>query len=118
MVEYHTHKPDWATPELDAFYSSWMKPDVRNDKGERYASCCNYTDCKPTPVVQRKDGSYWVEVEGDWFPLLPTKLEENQLDPRDSPDGQSHACLSFTRDSNTNRIIAITAYCAVRGSGQ
>jgi hypothetical protein len=37
-------------------------------------------------------------------------LEENQLDPRDSPDGRGHVCMDPPRKGNM-------VFCAVLGKG-
>lgn len=96
--------------EAGKFYSTWKKP---NWGGERFESCCNNDDCFRTQVVIR-DGKCmawkpaWATVEAHWVVFNCGKMEENQKDPRESPDGESHACIAKYSD---------TVYCAVRGSG-
>jgi len=47
----------------------------------------------------------WAEFN-QWVPIPDSILEENLPDPRESPDGGSHACIG--RDG--------VVLCAVRGS--
>ncbi len=89
------------------FYSTWYAP---NNGHERTASCCNKIDCEPRKV-KRENGEWWVwwRLENKWIPIPDKIIESNQLDPRESPDGQSHVCI------NPNSGIVL---CAVLGSGE
>lgn len=105
----HEHPPEHM-PLHDRFYSTWMKPGARNE------SCCNKQDCFPTVVRIRgtfceayRPLGFGTGNVSEWVKFDCQKLEENQPDGREAPDGQSHACLSRYSD---------TVYCAVRGSGQ
>jgi hypothetical protein len=99
----------------DRFYSKWNIPPSRS------VSCCGLQDCYPTQVkivgdrcwAQRFPGSWDTKQTHmhEWVAFPCSKLEENQdaaTQPHDSPDGQSHACISKHHDH---------VYCAVRGSG-
>lgn len=90
---------------VDRFYQSWFIPALRQN------SCCNKNDCAPT-VIRERNGRYFAwnhflrpneEVEIEW-----ERLEENTRDPRESPDGQSHVCMS----PHYRQVL-----CAVRGQG-
>lgn len=92
-----------------AFYQTWLKPDNRKPDGTRDGSCCSNTDCHPVARVKRV-GENWFFFDAataQWYLIPEGKFEDNQPDPRDSPDGQWHVCNQ-----------GATVYCAVRGSGQ
>lgn len=80
------------------FYSNWMRPGGEG-RQHRYTSCCSQRDCSPATIVM-KDGRYYVrnhKMAPNQDVLIPERLlESNQPDPRESPDGQSHACLDHT----------------------
>lgn len=94
-------------PDVEKFYQTWnIPPDRKN-------SCCNKNDCAPATIVEHR-GRYLarnhflapnMDVE-----IPPHLLEENAPDPRESPDGQSHVCISM--GSIPPRVL-----CAVRGQG-
>lgn len=93
-AEVHHH--DNETEAVDKFYSEWQRPDMRRDDGERYYSCCNRTDCHAT-VVQKGDGGDLYARSHDglrWVKIPDELIEQNQTDPRESPDGRNHACIS------------------------
>jgi len=94
------------------FYARWMRP-----KGDfvgmthRAASCCNQTDCFPVTEIRMVAGRYNVRVRtpngiSQEYRVNPAIIESNQTDPRESPDGQSHAC-----------IMGGMVVCFVEGSG-
>ena len=92
----------------DKFYSTWNQP---NNGNRRRVSCCNNQDCYPTNIVL-KEGKWWAQRREDlkWIMIPDGKLEHNQPDPRESPDHQSHACISPP-------IGGDYVFCAVLGSG-
>lgn len=105
----HNHPPqDIALHEQ--FYSTWNRPTSRSDKGERMVSCCNKLDCYPTSIRQRPDGNYEAlrREDGKWIMFPATLLEQQQPDPRESPDGQTHVCISAGSP---------LVYCATLGGG-
>lgn len=65
-------------------------------------------DCYPTEVRHTATGlwQYRERETGNWRSFNPNLLEENQPDPRESPDGGSHVCAPPSG-----------AFCVVRGSG-
>lgn len=91
----------------EQFYSKWMRPNFRKPDGRRMGmSCCDDKDCRPHPIVQR-GAEFYVVLEDGREMLIPEGiLEETQADQVESPDGQSHACVSFQ------------VWCATRGLGQ
>ena len=92
----------------DKFYSTWNQP---NNGNRRRVSCCNNQDCYPTNIVF-KEGKWWAQRREDlkWIMVPDGKLEHNQPDPRESPDHQSHACISPP-------IGGDYVFCAVLGAG-
>lgn len=105
----HNHPPEHAAIH-EQFYNSWLRPEHRDDSGKRTASCCNKKDCRPSPFRPRADGDFDVlTLKGEWVRFPATLMEENQSDPRESPDGLSHACVN----PESRQPL-----CGVRGSGQ
>lgn len=100
----HSHPPQ--DQEIhDRFYEGWMVPPKRE------SSCCNKQDCYPTEF--KSVGGTWFALrreDGEWIPIPAAVLEDNTLDPRDSPDGRNHVCMQAPGSSNR-------VYCAVRGGG-
>lgn len=90
QAQLHLHPPQDA--ELHAqFYSTWRMP---NRGKERVQSCCNMVDCYPTDA--RLTNGIWYarrREDGAWIPVPAYKIEQNQSDPRESPDGRSHVCM-------------------------
>lgn len=87
LVLGHEHPPQ--DEELHVkFYLSWMIPPLRN------VSCCDKRDCYPT-AVKNVGGTWFVERREDreWIPVPEHKIEQNQKDPKESPDGRAHVCL-------------------------
>ncbi len=90
----------------DKFYSTWMMPVGRDKDGNRINSCCSNQDCYPTPF--KLVGGTWFAKQretGKWIVVPNERLEQNQVDPRESPDGAGHLC------ANPNGVV----YCAVLG---
>lgn len=94
------------------FYSRWMRP-KGNFSGiwHRNSSCCNQTDCFPVAEIKTNGGRYSIRVQtprglSQEYRVDPAIIESNQHDPRESPDGKSHAC-----------IIGGMVACFVEGSG-
>ena len=90
----------------EKFYSKWNMP---NNGGYRVNSCCSNTDCYPTPIKKEGEKHVFLHRETQtWLEVPETKLEQNQPDEEESPDGQSHVCAS------KNGVV----FCATMGSGQ
>jgi len=89
----------------DHFYSTWKMPD-RRYQGARYVSCCSDRDCYPT-AFKNIDGIWFAfhRETGKWIVVPPAKIEQNTVDPRESPDGQGHLCAGSSG----------AVYCAVLG---
>lgn len=94
------------------FYRTWMRPGGGYaGLGHRFQSCCNRTDCFPVGEIRKTKGNYYVrlrypngELSHEYF-VRNEVLESNQHDPRESPDGMSHAC-----------VIGGSIVCFVEGS--
>jgi len=100
----HTHEG-----EVGKFYQTWKQPTDRNENGERTKGCCGENDCHPVAQL-RRNGEDWFFYDTTyrvWILIPPDKIEDNQPDPRDSPDGNWHVC-------NQRSMV----FCAVRGSLQ
>lgn len=105
-AQNHKHGHEDGLPD---FYAKWLIP---NPHGYRSSSCCNERDCYPAPIrLNRELGRYEFLRREDkrWFPIPPSILEQNQPDPRESPDGASHVCA---QPPGINDRV----YCAVLGS--
>lgn len=103
----HHHPPQDAQLH-EQFYSTWLMP---NGGQKRTSSCCNLQDCYPTQM--RNVGGTWFakrREDGQWIAVPSGKLEQNQSDPRESPDGQAHVCMPPPG-------YGYGVYCAVLGSG-
>jgi hypothetical protein len=107
--ELHQHTHDG---EVGHFYQTWMRPgDVAVGIPHRKHSCCNEKDCYSTSF--KFVGGTWFaqrREDGEWMPIPVGILEDNQPDPRDSPDGRGHVCMQPPGNGNM-------VYCAVVGSG-
>lgn len=102
----------WAVPagaqehshegEVGRFYETWTMPN------NRFVSCCNRLDCESVDHVRWFNGLLQMQRrrDGQWLTIPREKLEQNQGDARDSPDGFSHMC------SGGDNV-----YCAVLGTG-
>jgi hypothetical protein len=98
------HHHEGMSHEVDRFYSTWRQPAYGNP---RTMGCCDRTDCYPTKA-KFEDG-LWLAMHretGRWIIIPPDKVEHDQIDPRESPDGRTHLCA--------NRYG--TVYCFVVGS--
>jgi GH15 family glucan-1,4-alpha-glucosidase len=105
-AQEHFHPPQDAQLH-DQFYNTWSRP---NGGQPRVASCCNKHDCYPTRIERR--GASWYALRREdhaWIRIPQGLLEHEQLDPRESPDGQNHACIAPPQYGNV-------VYCAVLGS--
>lgn len=98
---YAQHPPEHMLLH-EQFYSTWMIAPARTH------SCCNNQDCYPTQFRHER-GKWWAlrREDGAWVEVPAIRLEHNQADSRDSPDGQGHVCM------NPDGFI----FCAVLGSG-
>ncbi len=93
----------------DKFYSTWQIP---NNGNQRISSCCNKQDCYPATVRKRAGGGWEFERREDkvWIRVPERLIEQNQLDPRESPDDRSHVCAQPPGQSDT-------VFCFTFGSG-
>jgi hypothetical protein len=101
--EIHHH--DGQTEVVDKFYSTWLAP---NRGQPRVSSCCNKMDCSPADI--KRENGHWYgrrRTDANWSFIPDALIESNQGDPRESPDGQNHICIS------TGGV----PLCAVLGSG-
>ena len=107
VAQDHQHPPQDADLH-DKFYATWQIP---NNGHPRVYSCCNKKDCYPT-VIKKIDGKWFARrrEDGHWVHVTEDRLEQNQSDPRESPDWQSHACMGPPNSGNK-------VYCATLGSG-
>ncbi len=105
--EHHHHPPEDAALH-HRFYVTWNIP---NDGKPRKQSCCNRQDCYPTQI-KNVGGTYFALRRENqvWVPVPDSKIEHNQSDPREFPDGRNHVCMAPPQDG-------IKVYCAVLGSG-
>ena len=104
---------DYSHSHEDAvgkFYQNWQIPSSGWNNGKRGGSCCNRTDCRPVVNMRRGGGGTQVQMQerdgslSHWYTVPDDRWEDQQPDPRESPDGRSHACV------RTGIVI-----CAVRG---
>jgi hypothetical protein len=118
LVAIRAHGQEHMHPPQDAdihakFYASWMQP--TNSMGQRRSSsCCNLKDCYPTRA-KLVDGHWFVERREDhkWIMVPDYILEQNQEDPRESPDDRTHACMPPPTTVGAPDIV----YCATLGAG-
>lgn len=113
--EEHQH-PQKDLQLHEQFYQHWNRPVFRDETGKRTSSCCDNRDCYPTAI--RKVDAFTYEAKrrpedrtadnSEWVKFPATMLEQNQADEEESPDGQSHACISPSADF---------VYCATLGNG-
>jgi hypothetical protein len=106
----HTHEG-----EVGKFYQSWRQPLNRDGYGNRTVPCCGGQDCRPILEMRKNENgqiaypsnrvfpSQWkilIKVPYDnvpmWVAVPDAVWEDNQPDPRDSPDGRGHACLTYS----------------------
>ncbi len=108
--ETHSHPPEDAETH-EKFYAGWLMP---NGGKDRTQSCCNKQDCYPTTF--KNVGGTWFarrREDGKWMPVPPSKIEHEQLDPRESPDGRGHVCAAPPHPNGDSSSV----YCAVLGAG-
>lgn len=113
-AEHHHPAKDMQLHEQ--FYKTWNMPTERDADGKRYQSCCNDKDCYPTAIRKVNEDTYEAhrrpedktETNSEWVRFPASLLEQNQSDEKESPDGQTHACISPYTD---------TVFCATLGSG-
>lgn len=107
------------------FYRTWHRPKGDYSIKHREPLCCwaegDNQDCYPvlarrtnekgqeelTPDVSGASTAAQAEYGSKWWPNVYHITEDEQPDPRESPDGRSHMCI-------TGQAIV----CYVRGSGQ
>jgi hypothetical protein len=105
----HTHDGD-----VGKFYQNWQVPGIPGFDAARSGSCCSQHDCRPVVAMRAASGgraSWEVQLQepdgslSPWYRVPDNKWEDQQADPRESPDGHSHACV------RNGRVV-----CAVRGT--
>ena len=113
----HDVMPGMTKEQKDVaeFYAGWKRPDLREKKNNtRWSSCCNKTDCHEVDVKTERGIWFFKDIyTQQWFPIPADKLEDNQPDPRESPDGKSHVCYSAY---TTSSVAYVNIFCAVLGS--
>ena len=101
-LHQHTHDGD-----VGHFYQTWMRPGHFGlGIPHRKHSCCNEKDCYSTSF--KLIGGTWFaqrREDGEWMPIPVGILEDNQPDPRDSPDGRD-VCMQPPGKGNV-------VFCAV-----
>lgn len=104
LAQSHVHGDQGGLPD---FYAKWLIP---NPGGNRSSSCCSEKDCYST-AIELRHGAYYARRREDqrWIRVPDSVLEQNQPDPRESPDGSSHVCMQPPG-------IQDRVYCAVLGS--
>lgn len=113
VVNAHGHEGHDAVSQ---FYSNWMQMPTRE------YSCCNLKDCYATQF--KREAGQWYAMrreDGAWIAVSDRILEHNAVDPKDSPDGQGHVCMSppridYDEDGNPPDKSS-NVYCAVLGTG-
>jgi hypothetical protein len=95
------HQHEGQSEIVNQFYSTWMIP------GTRTMGCCNKIDCYQAQV--RREGGTWFVLQREthiWRPIPENIIEQNQPDPRESPDGVAHVCMQASQE--TPRIFCFT----------
>lgn len=73
------------------FYQGWYQPNPWGP--QRSVSCCSNRDCAQAEVRQRNgQWEFLSRFSMQWTPIPSRLLEQNQPDPRESPDGFAHVC--------------------------
>jgi hypothetical protein len=99
------------------FYRSWRRPKGEFSIQHRTPMCCYAEganqDCFPVAEMRKgADGVPEIRLDTQtaygsrWYPLNTGVEEDKQPDPRESPDGRSHAC-----------IVGQAVVCYVPGQG-
>ena len=86
------HDHSLMDPKVDKFLQLWKQP----RGGEvRQVSCCNNRDCDEVET-RPKNGvvEFKSRVTGQWTPIPPSLLEQNQSDTEWSPNGKAWVCES------------------------
>ncbi len=89
LVQAHAHEGI-----VGDFYASWMRPYASMGQPRRTISCCHQKDCHAAEVKRGVEGWSFKGPQGNWISIPEERLENNQPDPRDSPDGLSHVCYT------------------------
>lgn len=113
-AQEHQHPDHTYTSDVGYFYTTWKSPLADPPyAARRKIGCCDLQHCSSVLVFKR-DGQWWARGHRV-FPaeiILPADvIESNQPDPRESPNSQSHACITLKRGE---RVVM----CAVLESGQ
>jgi hypothetical protein len=101
----HVH-PDETIhdPKVSKFYETWTTAP------RRIVSCCSKKDCYAAQIRRGPNGlEYLHKWTGTWAALPPSVIEQNQVDPRESPNSENHVCASEHYPENV--------FCATLGSG-
>ncbi len=109
-AQEHQHPPQDSDIH-ERFYKDWRMP---NGGQARTQSCCNKQDCYPTAF--KLVGGTWFarrREDGKWMAVPVSKLENEQTDPRESPDGRGHICAAPPVPNGDTYSI----FCAVLGAG-
>lgn len=122
----HEHMAGESTEQARVieFYKTWHRPKGDFSMTHRVGLCCyaggDSQDCFPV-LAQRTNEKGIIEVTpdvsgattmvqarygGKWWPLIHNIEEDKQPDPRESPDGRSHMCV-------TDSVVL----CYVAGAG-
>jgi len=127
LVFAHEHQPGETAEQqrIVDFYASWHRPKGDYQIEHRRPLCCYGTgarqDCFPVlarrvstdgkeelmPDVSGLPTTVQAEYGYKWYPNNYHVTEDQQIDPRESPDGRSHMC-----------ILGNTVVCYVRGWGE
>lgn len=101
----HVHPDGVIDDKVGKFYETWTTAP------RRIVSCCSKKDCYSAQIRRRPGGGleYLHKWTGTWAALPPSVIEQNQVDPRESPNSENHVCAS----ENHPDIV----YCAVLGGG-
>ena len=125
-VRAHEHAPGESTEQarIVGFYKTWKRPKGEFAITHRQSYCCYgdgaRQDCFPVlkervnekgirevmPDVTGAHPQAQTEYGNKWYPLNYGIEENKQPDPRESPDGRSHVCVS-----------GMSAICYVPGYG-
>ncbi len=104
MAHDHKHPDGMVEDKVGKFYDTWTVPP------RRIVSCCSRKDCYAAQVRRGAGGlEYLHKWSGTWAALPSSVIEHNQVDPRESPNGENHVCASEHYPENV--------FCAVLGSG-
>lgn len=114
LADAHEHQAGETSEQARVinFYKSWTRPKGDFSIPHRTASCCYAMganqDCFPvlatrrapdgvlevTPDVSEAPTDAQITFGGVWVRLDHHIDEDQQLDPRESPDGRSHVCIT------------------------